>query len=133
MVKPGRAKKEARAGKQKMEQQQEQAEQEGLSHPLLIRETISSPGLLLMRKRSLIPLTRQGQKQRIKSPIIHRIQLVVDLPMKAPTLPIRLNKQLSGGYEPHLLRQAEETSCQQQSNDVHRQPKNRSLNGTNGA
>lgn len=25
------------------------------------------------------------------------------LPMKAPTLPIRLNRQLSGGKEPHLL------------------------------
>ena len=25
------------------------------------------------------------------------------LPMKAPTFPIKLNRQLSGGKEPHLL------------------------------
>lgn len=29
------------------------------------------------------------------------------LPMKAPTLPIRLNRQLSGGKEPHLLQNTE--------------------------
>lgn len=29
------------------------------------------------------------------------------LPMKAPTLPIRLNRQLSGGKEPHLLQNME--------------------------
>lgn len=42
------------------------------------------------------------------------------LPMKAPTLPIRLNKQLSGGYEPHLLEPTEKRSCEQQSNAVHK-------------
>lgn len=36
--------------------------------------------------------------------------------MKAPTLPIRLNRQLSGGYEPHLLEQTEKRSCEQQTN-----------------
>lgn len=40
------------------------------------------------------------------------------LPMKAPTLPIRLNKQLSGGYEPHLLWQTEKMSKNEVSSRV---------------
>lgn len=38
--------------------------------------------------------------------------------MKAPTLPIRLNKQLSGGYEPHLLWQTEKMSKNEVSSRV---------------